>query len=95
MALLGIYTMMACCSFFSIVFKHTLADIISRACAPLEPVSLFNSITGSIWGKPTGNYGGSGMHVYLRISIIFIYLGHIFISNAYEDKEKVTDMQQF
>ena len=35
-----------------------------------------------------GNMVGLGCTFNLRISIVFIYLGHIFISNAYEDKRK-------
>ncbi|PPR39079.1 MAG: Heme exporter protein C, partial [Alphaproteobacteria bacterium MarineAlpha8_Bin1] len=51
---LMIYSIMAVCSFISIVFKHTLADIISRSCAPIGACfTLATLITGSIWGKPT------------------------------------------
>ena len=56
---LMIYSIMAICSFISIVFKHTLTDIISRSCAPVG-ACFATLVTGSIWGKPTG-YGGCGM----------------------------------
>ena len=87
---LGIYSMMAGCSFFSIVFKHTLADIISRACAPLGACfTLATLITGSIWGKPTwGTWWVWDARLTSELVLLFIYLGHIFISNAYEDKRK-------
>ena len=87
---LGIYSIMAGCSFFSIVFKHTLADIISRACAPLGACfTLATLITGSIWGKPTwGTWWVWDARLTSELVLFFIYLGHIFISNAYEDKRK-------
>ena len=81
---LGIYSMMAGCSFFSIVFKHTLADIISRACAPLGACfTLATLITGSIWGKPTwGTWWVWDARLTSELVLLFIYLGHIFISNG-------------
>ncbi len=87
---LGIYTIMASCSFFSVVFKHTLADIISRACAPLGACfTLATLITGSIWGKPTwGTWWVWDARLTSELVLFFIYIGHIFISNAYEDKRK-------
>ena len=51
---LQIYVVMAICSFVSLVYKHSLADIISRSCAPIGATYTFITlITGSIWGKPT------------------------------------------
>ena len=53
----------------------------------LEPVPLATLTTGSM-GKPTWELGGSGCSFNVRAGLLFIYLGHIFISNAYEDKRK-------
>ena len=59
---LSTYSIMAICSFFSIVFKHTLADIIARACAPVGACfTLATLITGSIWESLHGEHGGFGM----------------------------------
>ena len=87
---LSIYSVMAFCSFFSIVFKHTLADIISRACAPIGACfTLATLITGSIWGKPTwGTWWVWDARLTSELVLFFIYLGHIFVSNAYDDKSK-------
>ena len=87
---LSTYSIMAICSFFSIVFKHTLADIIARACAPVGACfTLATLITGSIWGKPTwGTWWVWDARLTSELVLFFIYLGHIFISNAYDDRRK-------
>ena len=88
---LGIYTMMACCSFFSIVFKHTLADIISRACAPLGACfTLATLITGSIWGKPTwGTWWAWDARITSMLILALFYGMYLVSWRIYEDKEKV------
>ena len=49
-----LYSSMALCGFFSLIFRHTLADIAIRAIAPLgASFTIATLITGSIWGKPT------------------------------------------
>ena len=87
---LSTYSIMAVCSFVSIVFKHTLADIISRACAPIGACfTLATLITGSIWGKPTwGTWWVWDARLTSELILLFIYVGHIFISNAYNDRRK-------
>ena len=87
---LSTYSLMAVCSFISIVFKHTLADIISRACAPIGACfTLATLITGSIWGKPTwGTWWVWDARLTSELILLFIYIGHIFISNAYNDRRK-------
>jgi heme exporter protein C len=84
------YSIMAFCSFFSIVYKHTLADIISRAIAPIgASFTLATLITGSIWGKPTwGTWWVWDARLTSELVLFFIYIGHIFLSNAYDDKRK-------
>ena len=87
---LMIYSIMAICSFISIVFKHTLADIISRSCAPIGVCfTLATLVTGSIWGKPTwGTWWVWDARLTSELILLFIYIGHILISNAYDNKKK-------
>jgi len=87
---LQIYLIMAICSFVSIVFKHPLADIISRSCAPIGACfTLITLITGSIWGKPTwGTWWVWDARLTSELILLFIYLGHILISNSFEDVRK-------
>ncbi|MAI83422.1 MAG: heme transporter HemC [Rickettsiales bacterium] len=87
---LQIYLIMAICSFISIVYKHTLADIISRSCAPIGACfTLITLVTGSIWGKPTwGTWWVWDARLTSELILLFIYIGHIYISRAFEDHRK-------
>ncbi len=87
---LMIYTSMAICSFISLVWKHTLADIISRSCAPIGVTfTLVTLVTGSIWGKPTwGTWWVWDARLTSELVLLFIYMGHIVLSNAFDDFRK-------
>tara|TARA_B100000989_G_scaffold298231_1_gene286650 strand:+ start:1406 stop:1966 length:561 start_codon:yes stop_codon:yes gene_type:complete len=87
---LQIYVVMAICSFVSLVYKHSLADIISRSCAPIGATyTLITLITGSIWGKPTwGTWWVWDARLTSELILFFIYVGHIIISNSFEDYRK-------
>ena len=87
---LMIYGLMAVCSFVSIIFRHTLADIISRSCAPVGACFTLSAlITGSIWGKPTwGTWWVWDARLTSELVLFFIYIGHILISNAFDDRRK-------
>jgi heme exporter protein C len=87
---LMIYSIIAICSFLSIIFKHALADIISRSCAPIGACfTLATLVTGSIWGKPTwGTWWVWDARLTSELVLLIIYLGLIILSNSYEDKKK-------
>ena len=87
---LGIYSLMAVCSFISIIWKHTLADIIARSAAPIGATfTLLTLITGSIWGKPTwGTWWVWDARLTSELILFFIYCGHILISNSFDDTRK-------
>ena len=82
---LMIYSSMGICSIISLIWKHTLADIISRSCAPIgASFTLVTLITGSIWGKPTwGTWWVWDARLTSELILLFIYLGHIILSNAF------------
>lgn len=84
------YSSIAICSFFSLIFKHTLADIISRALAPLgASLTLATLITGSIWGKPTwGTWWVWDARLTSELVLLFLYIGIIILSNSFENKTK-------
>ena len=57
-----IYSLIAICSLFSIVFKHTLADIISRASAPIGASFTLPHLLQVLFGvNQLGEPGGFGM----------------------------------
>ncbi len=87
---LMIYSSMGICSIISLIWKHTLADIISRSCAPIgASFTLVTLITGSIWGKPTwGTWWVWDARLTSELILLFIYLGHIILSNAFDDFRK-------
>ena len=87
---LQIYVLMAICSFISLVYKHSLADIISRACAPIGATfTLITLITGSIWGKPTwGTWWVWDARLTSELILLFIYIGHMLISVSFDDVRK-------
>jgi len=87
---LMIYSAIAMCAIFAIVFKHTLAYIISRACAPIGACfTLATLLTGSIWGKPTwGTWWVWDARLTSELILLFIYIGLIIIHNSYDDKSK-------
>ena len=84
------YSSIAICSFFSLIYKHTLADIISRAIAPLgASFTLATLITGSIWGKPTwGTWWVWDARLTSELVLFFLYIGIIILSNSFENKTK-------
>ena len=87
---LMIYSSMGICSIISLIWKHTLADIISRSRAPIgASFTLVTLITGSIWGKPTwGTWWVWDARLTSELILLFIYLGHIILSNAFDDFRK-------
>lgn len=87
---LMIYSIIAICSFFGIIFKHTLAFIIAKSCAPIGACfTLATLLTGSIWGKPTwGTWWVWDARLTSELVLLIIYLGLIILNNAFEDKSK-------
>ena len=49
-----VYLSMTIMSVFALVWRHPLADILSKCSAPIgASFTLIALVTGSIWGKPT------------------------------------------
>ena len=71
-------------------FKNKNFVIIAKSFAPSGLVfNLIALVTGSIWGKPTwGTWWVWDARLTSELVLFFIYLGHIFVSNAYDDKSK-------
>ncbi len=85
-----IYSSMGVCSFISIVFRHTLADIIARSSALIGATfTLITLLTGSIWGKPTwGTWWVWDARLTSELILLFLYIGHIILSNSFNDPRK-------
>ena len=76
--------------FFSLIFRHTLADIAIRAIAPLgASFTIATLITGSIWGKPTwGTWWVWDARLTSELVLLFLYIGVISLSNSFEKKSQ-------
>ena len=82
---LMIYSVIALCAVFAIVFKHTLAYIISRACAPIGACfTIATLLTGSTWGT----WWVWDARLTSELILLFIYIGLMIIHNSYDDKSK-------
>ena len=84
------YLLLAICSLFFIVWRHPLADILSRAIAPVGALfSLLTLLTGSIWGKPMwGTWWVWDARLTSMLILFLLFMGYIALSNAFEKNER-------
>ena len=88
------YLLLSICSFFFIVWRHPLADILSRSIAPVGALfSLLTLLTGSIWGRPMWGTWWVWDARLTSVAILFvIYLIIIFLNFSFQNriiKEKI------
>ena len=90
---LMIYSIIALCSIFSIVFKHTLADLISRSCAPIGACfTLATLLSGSIWGKPTWGTWWAWDPRITSMLVLFLFYSLYLLSWRIFDKQKAINI---
>ena len=84
------YLLLAICSLFFIVWRHPLADILSRSIAPVGALfSLLTLLTGSIWGKPMwGTWWVWDARLTSMLILFLLFMGYIALSNAFEKSER-------
>jgi len=87
---LMVYLSMTIMSIFSLVWRHPLADILSKSSAPIGATfTLIALVTGSIWGKPTwGTWWVWDARLTSVFILFLIYMGHIAVVRAFEDEYK-------
>ena len=83
---LGVYTGLALTSFFYLIWRHPLADILAEAMGPLGAAFTgLSLITGSIWGKPMwGTWWVWDARLTSVLILFFIYLGYLFLRSSIE-----------
>src|SRR5438128_2131350 len=76
---LMVYAILGVCSFFALVFRHSLADAAARAAAPLGAAFTFLAlVTGSLWGRPMwGTYWVWDARLTSVLMLFLMYLGVI------------------
>ena len=82
------YGLMAVSSFFSLIWRHPLADVAAKAAAPLGAIfTVLGLATGSLWGRPMwGTYWVWDARLTSFLLLLFLYLGYMALWNAIEDE---------
>ena len=85
-----IYFVMACYGALSLTFNSRLSAMMARALAPTGAMFTFVALwTGAFWGRPTwGAYWVWDARLTSELVLLFLYLGFIALSNAFEDPRR-------
>src|SRR5471032_870639 len=85
-----IYACLGGASFFSLVFRHALADAAARAAAPLGAAfTLLALVTGSLWGRPMwGAWWVWDARLTSVLVLFLLFLGYIALRASIEDEAK-------
>jgi heme exporter protein C len=89
---LMVYSVLGGCSFFALVFRHSLADAAARAAAPLGAAfTLLALVTGSLWGRPMwGTWWEWDARLTSVLVLFLFYLAYIALRTALDDEAKAS-----
>jgi heme exporter protein C len=84
------YTGMAISAAVGLIWKHPLADVATRATAPVGACFTFLALfTGALWGKPMwGTWWVWDARLTSMLVLLFLYLGYIALVNAFDDPSR-------
>ncbi|MBM3598411.1 MAG: heme ABC transporter permease [Alphaproteobacteria bacterium] len=84
---LFVYANMALASAVALIWKHPLADIAAKNCAPLGAgFTVVALASGSLWGQPMwGTWWVWDARLTSVLVLLFLYLGYIALVNAFDD----------
>jgi len=87
---LAIYAALGISSFFSLVFRHPLADAAARAAAlPGAAYTALALVTGSLWGQPMwGTWWVWDARLTSVLVLFFFYLGYMALRASIDDEQK-------
>lgn len=82
------YAALAVCSFFSIIWRHPLADLAAEEIGPVGAGFTFVClVSGALWGKPMwGAYWVWDARLTSVLILFFLYLGHIALIRAFDNR---------
>lgn len=82
------YAALAICSFFSIIWRHPLADIAAEEIGPVGAGFTFVClVSGALWGKPEwGAYWVWDARLTSVLVLFFLYLGHVALIRAFDNR---------
>ena len=84
------YACLGGASFFSLVFRHALADAAARAAAPLGAAfTLLALVTGSLWGRPMwGAWWVWDARLTSVLVLFLLFVGYIALRSAIDDETR-------
>jgi heme exporter protein C len=85
------YAALGVASFFSLVFRHAVADAAAKAAAPLGAAFTAAAlVTGSLWGKPMwGAWWAWGDSRLVSVLVLFLlFVGYMALRTSIEDEVK-------
>jgi heme exporter protein C len=87
---LFVYACVGVASFFSLVFRHPLADAAAKAAAPLGAGFAFLALaTGSLWGRPMwGTWWEWDARLTSMLITFLFYLGYMALRASLDDEAK-------
>ena len=87
---LSIYCVIGIASLSALIWRHPLAHLSARAASPLGAIfTLLALISGALWGRPMwGTYWVWDARLTSFLLLFFLYIGHIALLHAFEDKER-------
>lgn len=87
---MGLYLGLGIAALLALVWKHALADLAAQAIAPVGACfTVVCLATGSLWGRPMwGAYWVWDARLTSVLILLFLYLGHIALSGAFDDPRR-------
>jgi heme exporter protein C len=87
---MAIYGAMAVSALVGFVWRHPLADLFTKAAAPIGAVfTAICLITGSLWGQPMwGTWWVWDARLTSVLVLFFLYIGYIELTRAFDDPAK-------
>jgi len=84
------YACLGGASFFSLVFRHALADAAARAVAPLGAAfTLLALVTGSLWGRPEwGTWWVWDARLTSVLVLFLLFIGYMALRSAIDDETR-------
>ena len=84
------YACLGGASFFSLIFRHALADCAARAAAPLGAAfTLLALVTGSLWGRPMwGAWWVWDARLTSVLVLFLLFVGYMALRSAIDDEAK-------
>jgi heme exporter protein C len=84
------YACLGGASFFSLVFRHALADAAAKAAAPLGAAfTLMALVTGSLWGRPMwGTWWVWDARLTSVLVLFLLFIGYIALRASIDDEVK-------